>query len=162
MRRVFVSLGNSKYNFDRLLNLISEIDRNIEVVVQIGYAVTPDKLKQRINTRIIDFLSKQEFEQEILNSTHCLGHAGIGFISSCIKVNRKPAVMCRLKQFNEHLNDHQLKFAEAYESEQLFNIIYEWLDLREFLENPEPKPSRNYINDIEPVVSFLNKEILKY
>jgi len=161
MKRVFVSLGNSKYNFDRLLNLIANIDSSIYVTVQMGYAEVPGALEDRNNTRFVDFLSSQEFKHEIMISTHCIGHAGVGFISSCIETNRKPAVMCRIKKHNEHLNDHQLLFARAYESDLLFDVINDMDDLYIFLETREPRPSRKYINNLDPIINFLNKEICK-
>lgn len=111
---ILVMLGTQNNSFYRLLE---EIDRlieigkiNDEVIVQAGYTKYESQ-----NMKIIDFVSNDEIEKLEQQADCIITHGGVGSIIGSIEKGKKVIAVPRLKQYGEHVNDHQLDIVESFD-----------------------------------------------
>ena len=118
---IFVSLGTQDKSFERLLKIIdSAIEKKIiqeEVIVQAGYTSYSSK-----NMKILDYVSKDDFEKYIQECSLLITHGGVGSIFTGLKNNKKVLVMPRRAEYKEQHNNHQLEITEEFTKE---DYIYE-------------------------------------
>lgn len=112
---VLVLLGTQNNSFIRLLKGIEKNIQNKtiteEVIVQSGY--TKYKSEQM---KIIDFISEKELQKLQDEATLIITHGGVGSIVSSLKKNKKVIAIARLKQYKEHVNNHQTEIVELFNS----------------------------------------------
>lgn len=109
---IFVTVGTHEQPFDRL---IKEVDRLVsegfiteKVFIQTGFSTyTPQYCSWK------KFLSYDEMNTFIEEANVVITHGGPATFMAVLSKGKKPIVVPRLKQFNEHVNDHQLEFAKA-------------------------------------------------
>lgn len=105
---IYVIVGNDRRPFNRLLDEVVEItgdDDHIEVVVQNGH--TPQF--QRKNWSWSRFFDSKQHIKNLTQSNLVIAHAGAGTLIDCINHKKRPLLLPRLKQYDEHKNDHQLE-----------------------------------------------------
>lgn len=112
--KVFVVVGTQKFQFNRLLkevDLLVQEDLLLpqEVYAQIGSSTYTPKHYEYQN-----FLDKSSFEAEIRKCDILITHSGVGTIISGLR-NKKKVVVCpRLREYGEHIDNHQVEIAKAY------------------------------------------------
>lgn len=128
--RSFVTLGFERRPFDRLLRAI---DSGIEQRI-----ISADTLVQRGHSQYIpkhcasrDFLEYDEMMTSIREAEIVIAHAGVGTVLLCLKLEKVPILFPRISHLGEHVDDHQVEFAEtmqalnrvfvAHNTEQLFD-----------------------------------------
>ena len=121
---IFATIGTDYHNFQRmhemLFSLCKELN-NEKFVYQYGHAKIFEKIPK--NMEIQKFISRDEFENYILNSSYVITHAGAGTLMQCCEKNIIPLVLPRRVEFKEHLNNHQLDILDEFEKQNLcFNI----------------------------------------
>lgn len=145
---IFVTLGTQDKQFDRLLR---ELDRLIEVgyistdvIVQAGFTKYTSK-----NMKVFDFISMDEFRAYVEKSAVVICHGGVGSILSSIQLRKKVIAVARLKEFNEHENDHQVEIVSRFDD---LNYIIGCLEVRQmeqaFERLNEFKPSKYESNNV--------------
>lgn len=110
---IFVTLGTQDKDFSRLLKVIEKAINlkyiNEEVIVQSGMTnFKSDKMK------IYNLLSIDEFDFYIKKCDLLITHGGVGSILSGLRNGKKVIAAPRLKQFNEHENDHQVQIVDEF------------------------------------------------
>ena len=108
----FVSVGNSKQSFHRLLVQIPKIQEILPKPIIIQKGVTSFSS----NTfEVYDFLDNKFFQKTIKNSKLVITHAGAGTMLNAINAGKLPLVVPRLKKYNEIIDDHQIEIAQCLE-----------------------------------------------
>lgn len=105
----FVSVGNATQPFPRLLNEVARIARSLPQPVIVQHGATPfhaDGCEAR------PFLQMDEFEALVGAAELLIFHAGSGSVIHAIRAGKVPVVMPRRPSFDEHVDRHQLEFAE--------------------------------------------------
>jgi UDP-N-acetylglucosamine transferase subunit ALG13 len=107
----FVSVGNSRDPFARLLSAVTDIvdDLPSPVIVQHGYTPFRDD-----RCRLVPFLSMKDFADVIAEADTVIVQAGAGSILLSIRAGKVPVVTPRLKQFGEVIDDHQRQLARQF------------------------------------------------
>ncbi len=105
----FVTVGNAKQPFSRLLDIVSELYEQLPKPVTVQSGNTPFKCNK---CNVVDFMSREEYEQCIISSDLIIMHAGAGSVLTAIRYGKRPIIMARMKKYDEHVNDHQLEFAK--------------------------------------------------
>lgn len=115
---IFVTLGSQKFQFNRLL---VEIDRLVEekkikepVFAQIGYSDYIPK-----NYQYSRFVDRDNFNHIMNNCNKVITHGGTGAIINAVKLNKKVIAIARLKEFNEHVDNHQLQIIKQFDEMKL-------------------------------------------
>ena len=125
---IFVTVGTHEQPFNRL---IQEVDHLVEtgvikeeVFIQTGYSIYEPKFCQW--SRLISFDQMSEFMQK---ADIIITHGGPATFMSAIANGKKPIVVPRQEKYDEHVNDHQVDFAqqvkEKYDSIEVVTEISE-------------------------------------
>ena len=130
---IFVTVGTHEQPFNRL---IKEGDRLVEtgfikdeVFIQTGYSTYEPKFCKW--SSLISFDKMNELMQ---TSDIIITHGGPATFMSAIANGKKPIVVPRQEKYDEHVNDHQVDFAqqvkERYDS---IEVVTEISELGEYL-----------------------------
>lgn len=156
--KIFVTLGNSKFKFDRLLECLPVLGEIGSVVIQAGYTTTD--LDKRFGWTVFDFCDPEDFVAFVDRADVVISHAGVGAITSCLRLRRRAFVMARQSSFKEHINDHQIQFARHYAAEDLFEQFENSEQLSTLIREKAYKtpPSREFITNLDA----LKKDLRSY
>ena len=118
---IFVTVGTHEQPFDRLLKCIDKIieDGKIkeEVICQKGYTDYEPK-----NYEAKKLIPNEEMQENIKKARIIVTHGGPASFLDPLKYGKIPVVVPRKKDFNEHVNNHQLEFSREVEK-RMKNII---------------------------------------
>lgn len=106
---ILVTLGTQFQPFTRLLDYVSQMKFDDEIIVQAGYT----KYKHP-GMRVLDFMSYEEMDRLVNEAELIITHAGTGSIITPLQKGKKVIACARLKKYGEHINDHQLEILSAF------------------------------------------------
>lgn len=106
----FVSVGNAQQPFNRFLKNVAAIALKLPQPVIVQHGHTPFECPV---CKAKAFMGMEEFSSNIRDAELLIMHAGAGSIIHAIEAGKVPVVMPRRVSFGEHINDHQVQFAEA-------------------------------------------------
>lgn len=90
------------------------------VIIQTGYTqYIPKKCKW------FKFVSQKKFENLCKKSDIIITHGGVGSIMTPLKFNKTTIVVPRLKEFNEHTDNHQLQIVKELEKMGEIIAVYD-------------------------------------
>ena len=151
---ILVMLGTQNNSFHRLLE---EIDKLIdigkiqeEVIVQAGYTKYESK-----NMKIIDFLPSKELEKLEQQANCIITHGGVGSIIGSIEKGKKVIAVPRLKQYGEHVNDHQLDIVESFDKLGYIIGITDVSQLEEALQRVKGFEPKKYIQNTGNIIKIV-------
>lgn len=113
--KILVTIGSmSEKKFTRLFKAMDALcEKGIvngeDIVAQVGF----DKYNSQYY-KCFDMVSDDEFKNLIAESDLIISHAGTGTVVSCLKRGKKVIIFPRLKQYDEHYDDHQLELAKVF------------------------------------------------
>ena len=113
--KIFVTLGSSTQNFNRLLGKIDElIDENIikDVAVQSNSSYCVPK-----NYKIKNHLNFDEYEKFVKDCDILITHGGVGSIFDGLINNKKIIAFPRMSEYREAVNDHQKQIVDKFYNE---------------------------------------------
>ena len=118
---IFLTVGTHEQAFDRLVMKIDELkmNKNIDddIFIQSGYCTYEAKYCEWKK-----FLDYKDMIKMIKKSEIVITHGGASSFIMALQMGKIPIVVPRQKKYNEHVNDHQLEFAESVK-ERYNNII---------------------------------------
>lgn len=151
---ILVMLGTQNNSFHRLLE---EIDRLIkdgqikeEVVVQSGYTKY-----ESTNMKIFDFISSDELEKLEQQADCIITHGGVGSIISSIEKDKKVIAVPRLKQYGEHVNDHQLDIVQSFDKLGYIIGITNVSELSDALHKIDIFQPKKYVQNTGRIISIV-------
>ncbi len=151
---IFIVLGTQKFQLNRLLKLIDDyISRDIikePVFAQIGNSTYEPE-----NYQYVRFMSKEEFDATVKRSDLLITHSGVGSIITALKADKAVVVYPRLKKYKEHVDDHQLDIARAFEKKNYLVCCYENDELSDKLELARKTTFNKYVSQRENVVDLI-------
>ena len=106
---IFVTLGTQDKQFKRLLDAVEVIDIPEKIIAQTG---STDFFSEKIEVH--KYLDSEEFDRCMREANVIITHAGVGTIIQGLKLGKKMIVAARLKEYDEHVNDHQLQILESF------------------------------------------------
>ena len=125
---ILVTLGTQDRSFKRLLEAIQkQIDNGIikdKVIVQAGHTQFESK-----DMEIFDLLDRDKFGELISKCDLLITHGGVGSILTGLNNNKKVIAAPRLKEYNEHQNNHQLEIIEKFTDSGLILPLYDFDNL---------------------------------
>lgn len=118
---IFVTVGTHEQQFNRLLECVDNLKRdgiiNEEVIMQTGFSTYEPKYC--IWSKLLPY---KEMVQNVADARIVITHGGPASFIMPLQIGKTPIVVPRQKQFNEHVNDHQVDFAKAV-AERMGTII---------------------------------------
>jgi len=126
---IFVCVGSREYQFDRLLKKIDELIEQgkitDKVFAQIGESNYVPKYYEYKR-----YLSEEEFKENQKKADLIISHAGTGALIGALKMGKKVIAVPRLKEYGEHIDDHQIQVARVLEQEGYLKCV---LDMDELI-----------------------------
>lgn len=134
---IFITVGTHEQSFERL---IKEVDRLKEenkikedIIIQKGYTEYEPK-----NCQSYSLIGYEEMQKYFKEARIIITHGGPASFIVPLTMGKIPIVVPRQKEFNEHVNNHQLEFVKQV-TERDNNIIpiYDIKDLEQTILNYE-------------------------
>lgn len=118
---IFVTVGTHEQPFNRLIQKVDELKRDgvikEDVIMQTGFSTYEPKYCEY--SKLYPY---SEMQQMVQNARIIITHGGPSSFIMPLQIGKIPIVVPRQKDFNEHVNNHQVEFAEAVK-ERYGNII---------------------------------------
>lgn len=122
-----MTVGTHEQQFNRLVQCVDElkIKKLIEedVVIQKGYSTYKPKACE-----CSDFFPYKEMVSLVEKARIVITHGGPSSFIMALQVGKIPVVVPRRKEFDEHVNSHQLSFSKAVAERQGNIIVVEDVD----------------------------------
>lgn len=107
---IFVTVGTHEQPFNRLVQKVDELKRDgvidEEVIIQTGFSTYEPKYCKW--SKLIPY---QQMVQNVADARIVITHGGPASFIMPLQIGKVPIVVPRQKQFEEHVNDHQVEFA---------------------------------------------------
>lgn len=155
---ILVLLGTQNNDFSRLLKEIDkEIDKGLikdEVVVQAGFT----KYKSE-KMKIFDMKPIKELNKLIDEADLIITHGGAGTIINSLKKGKKVIAVPRLKEYFEHVNDHQKAIIKRFDKEGYLLGVSEKISLEEAIKKIDDFEPVPYIEKKTKIIEIIEKFI---
>ena len=156
----FVSVGNARQPFNRLLSSIDDLAAVLPSPVTVQYG---NNKYNNSKYQCIDFLDIDDFNRNISISDLVITHAGAGSIITALTSGKIPVVMPRRKEYGELVDDHQIEFVNELAEKGLIIIAENESALRSSIEKAEKfnkSTKREKTNTLVKLVSKAVQELL--
>lgn len=161
---IFVTVGTHEQGFDRL---IKEMDRlkeieiiDEDVIIQKGYTKYEPKY-----CKTYDLIDYDELQNYLLKARIIITHGGPASFIAPLSLGKIPIVVPRQKEYDEHVNNHQVDFVkQVAERNNSLIPIYDIKDLEDRIINYDKiinEMGNNYTSNNKKFVENLEKEIEK-
>lgn len=118
---IFVTVGTHEQPFNRLIEAVDKLAEtgviNEEVIVQTGFSTYEPK-----HCKWQKLFPYQDMEKYVAEARIVITHGGPSSFIMPLQIGKTPIVVPRQKQFDEHVNDHQVEFSKAV-AERMGTII---------------------------------------
>jgi len=119
---IFITVGYSQYIFDRMISSVDNILLGMEIEKdEIFFQIGNSNYMPR-SGKCCTYTGFEDMTQHIRIADLVITHAGVGSILLCLINNKKPIVFPRLKQYREHVDNHQLQLANRLKASGL--VLY--------------------------------------
>lgn len=163
---IFVTVGTHEQQFNRLIKSIDKMVEegviNERVIIQKGYSDYEPK-----HCEYYDLIGYEKMQKYLNEARIIITHGGPASFISALSIGKIPIVMPRKKEYEEHVNNHQLIFAKEVEKrmkniivaeteEELKNYILNYDNqikkLSKDLTNNNKKFNENLLKEIEKII----------
>lgn len=150
---IFVTVGTHEQSFERLVKEMDHLkeDGTImeEIVIQKGF--TEYEPKNCIAHKLIGYDDMQKYINE---ARIIITHGGPASFIAPLSIGKVPIVVPRQKEFNEHVNNHQVEFVQQVVARDNTLIpVYDIKDLKDKILNYD-----NIVKDMKENYKSNNKE----
>lgn len=136
---IFVTVGTHEQPFNRLVEYMDKWaeSHDEKVIMQTGFSTYEPKHCEWSKLYPFETMKKLVDDARIV-----ITHGGPSSFIMPLQVGKVPIVVPRVKELNEHVNDHQLDFAKAVAERQGNIIVVENIDeLGDVIDNYDQKVS---------------------
>ena len=132
---IFVTVGTHEQQFNRLIKFIDELKRDKviveDVIMQTGFCTYKPKYCEWHK-----LISYKDMEKNVRDARIVITHGGPASFIMPLQIGKVPIVVPRQEIFHEHVNNHQVDFAEQIEKRMGTIIpIYNIEDLKDTIIN---------------------------
>lgn len=161
---IFVTVGTHEQQFNRLVEEIDKLKKDgtikEDVFIQTGYSTYEPK-----HCQWSKLISYREMTDKIKEARIVITHGGPASFIAPLQIGKIPIVVPRQKEFNEHVNNHQVEFVKqvvdrynsivpCYVIDDLKRLILNYDSVVEVLR-------KNYKTNNEEFNRKLEKEVTK-
>ena len=124
LKMIFVTVGTHEQPFNRLVEYVDRLAQSEEIteeiIIQTGYSTYKPK-----NCIYKEFFSYQEMLKNVSDASIVITHGGLSSFIMPLQVGKIPIVIPRKKEFNEHVNNHQIEFSRIVQERMKTIIVVE-------------------------------------
>lgn len=158
MSFTFITVGSQKFQFNRLLRAIDDLIQSGilegDVFAQTGYSTYKPK-----HYESKPFLDRDEFAIYENKADLIITHGGTGAIISAIKKGKKVIAVARLRQYGEHVDNHQMQLIGQFGEDDLICGISDCDKLPETVEYALSHEFKTYRSDKERIIESIDRYI---
>lgn len=160
---IFVTVGTHEQQFNRLVEYMDQwaADHEEDVVIQTGFSTYEPK-----NCRWSSLYSYKDMQKYIREARIVITHGGPSSFIAPLQYGKVPIVVPRRKEYNEHVNDHQLNFCrevakrqrniiEVENVEELENLILHYQEKADALNHGMESNNQKFCDTLEVMVGQL-------
>ena len=155
---VLVLLGTQVNDFSSLLVEVEKLVTNgtidEEVIVQKGVTKYQSNKMQSF-----DLIPKDQIEYYKEQANYIITHGGVGSILSSIKMGKKVIAVPRLKEYGEHVNNHQLQIVEKFAEQGYIIGVTDLSKLEEAVKGIPSFLPKEYKSNTDNMIDLLDKFI---
>ncbi|MCC8102655.1 MAG: multidrug MFS transporter [Clostridiales bacterium] len=144
---IFVTVGTHEQQFNRLVKCVDELKKDgiipEEVYIQTGFSTYVPEACEWSN-----WCQYQQMIENVNKARIVITHGGPSSFIMPLQVGKIPIVVPRRKEYEEHVNDHQLNFCRTVAERQGNIIVVE--DIKEL---------GDVINNYDRLIETRNKEM---
>lgn len=156
---ILITLGTQDKKFYRLLEAVQkQIDNKKikdRVVVQAGCS---NDFKSD-DMEIFDLIPMDEFDKLIEECDVLITHGGVGTIITGLRNNKKVIAAARLKEYGEHVNNHQLQIIENFTNDGFILSLDNFDELDKKINEVKKFKPKKYKSNTENMIKLIDKEI---
>jgi UDP-N-acetylglucosamine transferase subunit ALG13 len=104
---------------------------------------------------IYDLLDRDRFAQLISECDLLITHGGVGSILTGLNNNKKVIAVPRLKEYNEHQNNHQLEIIEKFSDSGFILPLYNMEELPKVLKEVKKFKPKKYKSNVKNMVKLI-------
>lgn len=157
---ILVLLGTQKNDFSRLLkeieNCIIDGTINEEVIVQAG-----STKYETSNMKLFDLIGRDDLDKKKEEARFIITHGGVGSIVGALKMNKKVIAVPRLKQYKEHVNDHQKQIVENFDKKGYIKGVLDIKDLKEAIRTIDEFVPKKFVSNTQSIINIVDNYIEK-
>lgn len=165
---IFVTVGTHEQGFERLVKEIDDLKGNgtikEDVIIQKGY--TEYEPKNCISYKLIGY---EDMQKNMNEARIIITHGGPASFIAPLTIGKVPIVVPRQKDFNEHVNNHQLEFVKqvverdnslipCYDINELKNLIINYDLIVESMKENYKSNNKVFCETLEKEIKSLFKE----
>lgn len=119
---IFVTVGTHEQQFNRLVEYMDKwaAEHDEEVIIQIGYSTYKPKSAEW--SKLFPY---QKMVEMVERARIVITHGGPSSFIMPLQAGKTPIVIPRQYKYNEHVNDHQVKFAKEVENRMGTIVVVE-------------------------------------
>lgn len=155
---ILVTLGTQDKSFVRLLEALEKQYENglihDEIIVQSGYTKFDSK-----HMKLIPYFSQDELDQYRQNAQCIITHGGVGSILDGCRYGKKIIGVARLKEYKEHINDHQIEICEQFSKDGYILYAENLEDIHRLIEQSKSFEPKKYIFDNKKLIMHIKSVI---
>jgi UDP-N-acetylglucosamine transferase subunit ALG13 len=162
---IFVTVGTHEQPFDRMVRAVDELkERKVisdDVFIQTGYSLYKPRF-----CSYSEFIGFDEMLRRMAEAELVITHGGTGSIMLVLYNGKIPVVLPRQKKYNEHIDDHQVRFCEKMESKGKIVAAYEVADLENILtadstwkETPKNKGNDRSVSELKERAGIFSQKL---
>lgn len=118
---IFVTVGTHEQSFERLIkkldDLVASGEITDEIIIQKGYTDYEPK-----HCKANALIPAKEMAYYMQNADLVISHGGPATYMAAVAKDKPTIVVPRLSKFSEHVNDHQLDFANKINKASDYNL----------------------------------------
>ena len=145
---ILVTVGTDHHAFTRLIDWMDEwcgIHPTVGVVVQRGSSRPPERCPS------FDLLPHDELLGLLARSKLVVGHCGPSTVMDARGAGHLPIIVPRMSSLGEHVDDHQLRFAEHLVRHRMAKVVTTKEELWAALEEALAEPDRYSVDNVAEV-----------
>jgi UDP-N-acetylglucosamine transferase subunit ALG13 len=126
-----------------------------DIFAQTGYSDYSPK-----NYKYKKFLNRDEFKEIMGKSDKVITHGGTGAIVGAVKQGKKVIAVPRLKEYGEHVDDHQLQIVNQFKEMGFIDYVKDITEIGTTIRNVENIIFKEYTSNTkkitEEIIKFIN------
>lgn len=153
---IFVTIGTHPDQFDRLIKRIDEIAPKLkeEIIVQRGFTKYVPK-----NVKYFEFT--KDMDEYYKRARIVIAQSATSLIEFILKFGKPVITVPREHKYREHINDHQVEFAEYFSKNANVMMVRDMKNLTPQLlkkYNKKPKIDKSKISNLQnKIIEFIEK-----
>ncbi len=150
---IFVATGTQKFPFDRMLKKLDEAAENHpdwDIFAQSGTcAYKPEHYASEA------FIDKESFDRRIREADLIVTHGGAGVIVTSLRLKKRVVAVPRLREYGEHVDDHQKQIITAFETGEYLLGCWEMDELDRCMEKALSMQPKDFVSNTDHFIAAL-------